>query len=85
VDPREDNTSLNGKWFTGTFAIAGSGECHFIRLVNVGRNYFRDDRLCISAWKIFGSLIDTEIELSSHGRDPSSQSHGRERLVAWPR
>jgi hypothetical protein len=65
VDPREDSKSLNGKWFTGTFAIAGAGECRFIRLVNIGKNYFRDDHLCISAWEIFGSLVDTEKESSS--------------------
>jgi hypothetical protein len=56
--PREgDNQQLNGKFVTGTFAIVAGGECRFIRLVNTDRSYARDDRLCISAWEIFGSLI----------------------------
>jgi hypothetical protein len=38
--------------------VAGGGECRFIRLVNVGKNHFGDDQLNISAWEIFGSLIE---------------------------
>jgi hypothetical protein len=45
-------------WLSGTFTVAGGGECRFIRLVNIGRNHFGTDVLCISAWKIFGSLIE---------------------------
>jgi hypothetical protein len=55
---RSDNDRLNGKWFTATFAVAGGGECRFIRLVNIGRNHFGNDILCISAWEIFGSLME---------------------------
>jgi hypothetical protein len=58
VAREEDNKQLSGKWFTGTFAVAGGGECRFIRLVNIGRNHRRDDILCISAWEIFGSLVE---------------------------
>jgi hypothetical protein len=58
VAREEDNEQLNSKWFTGTFAIAGGGECRFIRLVNIGRNYRGDDCLSISAWDIFRSLIE---------------------------
>jgi hypothetical protein len=49
---------LNGKFRTGTFAVAGVGECRFIRLVHIGRNHLGNDRLCICAWEIFGSLIE---------------------------
>jgi hypothetical protein len=49
---------VNGDRFTGTFAVAGGGECRFIRLVNIGRNHNRNDYLCISAWEIFGRLIE---------------------------
>jgi hypothetical protein len=58
VDHREDNEQLNGSRFTGTFAVAGSGECRFIRLVTIGRNHCESDQLVISAWEIFGSLVE---------------------------
>jgi hypothetical protein len=58
VGREEDNEQLKGKWFTATFAVAGGGECRFIRLVNIGRNHYGDDALWISAWEIFGSLIE---------------------------
>jgi hypothetical protein len=57
VNHRDDNKQLNGKWFTGTFAVADGGKCRFIRLLSIGRNRAGDDRLCISAWEIFGSLF----------------------------
>jgi hypothetical protein len=56
---RKENTEqLNGPWFTGTFAVAGGEECRFIRLVNIGRNHRGSDSHIISAWEIFGSLIE---------------------------
>jgi hypothetical protein len=58
VDRQEDNEQLNGFLFTGTFAVAGGGECRFIRLVNIGRTHHGNDRLNISAWEIFGSLVE---------------------------
>jgi hypothetical protein len=59
VAREEDNNRLNGGRFAGTFAGAGGGECRFIRLVNIGRNHWGSDCLDISAWEIFGSLIDS--------------------------
>jgi hypothetical protein len=58
VAREEENNQLNGKRFTGTFAVAGGGECRFIRLVNIGRNHRGSDSLCICAWEIFGTLIE---------------------------
>jgi hypothetical protein len=58
VAREKDNKQLNGVCFSGTFAVADGGDCRFIRLVNIGRNHFGNDRLCISAWEIFGSLIE---------------------------
>jgi hypothetical protein len=58
VAREENNEQLNGSRFTGTFAVARGGECRFIRLVNIGKNHRKDDRLKISAWEIFGSLIE---------------------------
>jgi hypothetical protein len=54
----EDNEQLNGKGFTGTFAVAGGGGCCFIRLVQIGRNHWGDDQIWISAWEIFGALAE---------------------------
>jgi hypothetical protein len=58
VAREEDNKQLNGRNFTSTFAVADGGECRFIRLVNVGRNHRGSDTLGITAWEIFGSLVE---------------------------
>jgi hypothetical protein len=58
VAREEDNRQLNGDRFTATFAVADGGECRFIRLVNIGRNHNGNDLFAISAWEIFGSLIE---------------------------
>jgi hypothetical protein len=58
VAREEDNQRLNGYNFTATFGVADGGECRFIRLVQIGRNHFGNDCLYISAWEIFGSLIE---------------------------
>jgi hypothetical protein len=58
VDRKEDNEQLNGTWLTGTFALADSGECRFIRLVNIGRNHCESDQVGMSAWEIFGRLAE---------------------------
>jgi hypothetical protein len=58
VAREENNRQLNGIWFTGTFPIAGGGECRFIRLVNIGRNHYGTDCLFFSAWEIFGTLFE---------------------------
>jgi hypothetical protein len=58
VAREEDTSRLNGEYVSGTFAVAGGGECRFIRLVNIGRNHWGNDQLKISAWEIFGSLFE---------------------------
>jgi hypothetical protein len=58
VAREENNRRLNGSRFMATFAVAPSCQCRFIRLVNIGRNHEGDDQLCISAWEIFGTLIE---------------------------
>jgi hypothetical protein len=58
VAREEGDKQLNGTWFTGTFAVAGGEECRFIGLVNVGRNGWGSDSLRISAWEIFGNLLE---------------------------
>jgi hypothetical protein len=58
VARKEDNDQLNGTCCAATFAVAGGGECRFIRLVNIGRNYDGGDCLCIYAWEIFGVVME---------------------------
>jgi hypothetical protein len=58
VAREERNKQLNGTLCTGTFPVAGDGECRFIRLVQIGRNHAGYDSLIISAWEIFGSLFE---------------------------
>jgi hypothetical protein len=57
VAHEEDNKQLNDDYFTATFAVAGGGECRFIRLVNIGRNHSGRTCLGITAWEIFGGLF----------------------------
>jgi hypothetical protein len=58
VAREEDREQLNGSRFTSIFTVAGGGECRFIRLVNIGRNHHGSDQVMISAWEIFGNLIE---------------------------
>jgi hypothetical protein len=57
VARKEDKEHLNRKWFICIFAVAGGGECRFIRLVKIGRNHAGNGQLLISAWEVFGSLV----------------------------
>jgi hypothetical protein len=58
VARKEGNKQLSGGGFTCTFGVAGSGECRFIRLAHIVRN----DCLCISAWEIFGTVLEQTID-----------------------
>jgi hypothetical protein len=69
VARKEGNNQFNGPDFIAMFAVADGGEFRFIRLVNIGTSHNRrNDKLTISAWKIFGSLI------GAPARDSSSSS-----------
>jgi hypothetical protein len=58
VAHEEDNKQFNSCRCTDTFPVAGGEECRFIRLVNIGKNHEGNDRLYITAWEIFGNLIE---------------------------
>jgi hypothetical protein len=72
----KNETRLKGRYFAGTFSVAGGRECRFIRLVNIGRNHMEDDCLWITAWEIFGDLVEDIPERSSYTADFSGSSHG---------
>jgi hypothetical protein len=57
IDTKEDNADLNGPHRVGTFPVTTSEPWQFIRLVNIGRNWFGNDSLYLSMFEIFGSLI----------------------------
>jgi hypothetical protein len=58
VAHEEDNEQLNDCLSTGTFSVVSGEECRFVRLVNIGRTHFGNDELQISAWEIFGTLLE---------------------------
>jgi hypothetical protein len=58
IDHRENNDDLNGTYATRTFPVAKGGPCRLIRLVNIGRNHFGYDCLMVTAWDVFGSLVE---------------------------
>jgi hypothetical protein len=64
VGREEDNEQLNDRLVTGTLVVAGSGECRFIRLVNIGRNHGGNDKLNISVWEIFERLVESTSDSS---------------------
>jgi hypothetical protein len=58
VAREENNEQLNGNRLTGTFAAADGRECRFIRLVQIGRNHCGNGILAMTAWEIFGGLVE---------------------------
>jgi hypothetical protein len=56
VDHKEGNADLNGPSLCKTYVVGGS-VCRFIRLVNIGRNHYGEDRIAIHASEIFGRLL----------------------------
>jgi hypothetical protein len=72
----ENNERLTGSLFAGTFAVASSGECRFVRLVNVGKKRCGTDGIWISVWDVFGALSNGQITDSS---DVAFRPRGRGR------
>jgi hypothetical protein len=58
IDRRENNDSLNEKNAIGTFTIAHSVNCRYIRLRQTGKNHYGSHSLIISSFEFFGSLIE---------------------------
>jgi hypothetical protein len=58
IDRKSNNSDLNAKGAVQTFPVAGKTVCRFVRLVNIGRNHAGNDALCLSAFEIFGSLME---------------------------
>jgi hypothetical protein len=58
VDYQDTNSDLNGKNLTRLFAVKQTGECRLVRLVNIGRNHAGTDEMCVSAFELFGTVIE---------------------------
>jgi hypothetical protein len=58
IDRQEDRDELNARKVLRTFEVAKSEVCRFVRLTNSGRNYEGIDQIVISAFEIFGALIE---------------------------
>jgi len=58
IDHKKQSSELNAGNVTRTFDVLRKEKFRFIRLVNIGRNWEGDDQLRISAWEIFGILIE---------------------------
>jgi hypothetical protein len=58
IDHREQDQELNGAKVLRTFRVTEARPCRFLRLVQIGRNHRGDDCLCVSAWEMFGSLLE---------------------------
>lgn len=57
IDRRQNRSELNGPMKAATFKVQNTVQCRFIRLTNIGETTRGDDYLHLSAWEIFGTLI----------------------------
>jgi hypothetical protein len=58
LDDQKGNTTMDASHPIGTFAVAQSSDCRFVRLRQTGKNAKGDDYLLLYAFEIFGQLID---------------------------
>jgi hypothetical protein len=58
IDRRTDNYDLCQDSPVVAFDVSNSAECRFIRLTQIGENHNGDDHLSISAFELFGTLLE---------------------------
>jgi hypothetical protein len=58
VDRREDATELNAASAVALFEVKKTQHAKCVKLVNIGENHYGDDSLMLSAFELFGSLIE---------------------------
>jgi hypothetical protein len=63
IDRQENTHELNGSMKTATFKLQTSVQCRFIRLTNIGNTTRGNDYVQLSAWEIFGSLVQSKDSL----------------------
>jgi hypothetical protein len=57
IDHQQNSSELNGSMKAATFKVQKRVQCRFIRLTNIGATARGDNYLHLSAWEIFGTLI----------------------------
>jgi hypothetical protein len=57
IDRQRNSSELSGPMKAVTFKLRKRIQCRFIRLTNIGGTTCGDNYLQLSAWEIFGSLI----------------------------
>jgi hypothetical protein len=66
LDRRDDDGSLNGNDFVGSFAVRSVAESRFIRLRSTGKSWNGSDHLLLRAFELFGGLrIPESVKLGS--------------------
>jgi hypothetical protein len=58
IDRRKDNSDLKASHSVASFSVSNSAECRFIRLTQTGPNHNQTHELRISAFEIFGTLLE---------------------------
>jgi hypothetical protein len=62
MDERRDSFELNRKDAVATFRVRGPIECWFVRLRQTARNHCNNDYLSISAFELFGTLLEFQVK-----------------------
>jgi hypothetical protein len=58
IDRRTNNDDLKEEPHIRSFTVPKSAECRFIRLTQTGGNHSSDNELRVTAFEVFGSLIE---------------------------
>jgi hypothetical protein len=58
IDRRRKNFDLNEEFAVAIFPVSHSENCHFIRLTQTGKNHAGDHLLTMSAFEVFGTLVE---------------------------
>jgi hypothetical protein len=58
IDRKTDNNDFEDMYGMGSFAVSNSAECRFIRLTQTGVDAAGFDDLLISAFELFGTLLE---------------------------
>jgi hypothetical protein len=58
IDRKTDNENFEDGWPRASYAVSNSAECRFIRLTQTGKNRWAEDVLRITAFEVFGTLLE---------------------------
>jgi hypothetical protein len=58
IDRKTDNDHFRVGWSPVSYAVSNSADCRFIRLTQTGKTHGGQDWLCVSAFEVFGTLLE---------------------------